>query len=328
MLAFFPPHFAPEWTNTVSMTADKEQKVEDAFTIQESDCCGNGCTNCILDNKPKPSQRALLAGKRNIILKYTRFRLLQRDSHKGDDQVLFLHFAADSDEKDDCVLDIPPGHHVMLRIGSLQRPYSPYWTDFASKEFKILVKLQPDGPMSKNLAAMQLNDRLEFRGPIGNYRHDPAVTKCIFILAQGVAIAPTLPLVGQVLENEDDMSRIWHLVCSHDLQHVYFRDQLLEFAKYWNYRSCLYVPHQQCGSAACLGAGHCIQECDELRRSLRYKERVCLHRLDASELESHANPAIRELRVLIIAGDSGFQRAMGEAAARALAVAQENVYLL
>ncbi|XP_022211805.2 NADH-cytochrome b5 reductase-like [Drosophila obscura] len=312
------------------MTADGEQKVEDVFTIQESDCCGNGCTNCILDNKPRPSQRALLTGKRNIILNYTKFRLLQRDNHTGDNQVLFLHFGhvAESDAEDDSVLDIPPGHHIMLRIGSLLRPYSPYWTDFASKEFKILVKLQSDGPMSQHLADVRANDRLEFRGPIGNYRHDPAVTKCIYIVAQGVAIAPTLPLVGQVLENEDDMSRVWHLVCAPDLQHVYFRDQLLEFAKYWNYRSCLYVPHQQCGSAACLEAGHCRQECAELRSSLRYKERVRLHRLDANELEQHANPAIPGLRVLIIAGDSGFQRAMGEAAAKALAVAQENVYLL
>ncbi|SPP88645.1 NADH-cytochrome b5 reductase-like [Drosophila guanche] len=312
------------------MTANREQKVEDVFTIQDSDCCGNGCTNCILDNKPRPSQRALLAGKRNIILKYTSFRLLQRETHSGDDQVLFLHFgnAAESDDKDDCVLDIPPGHHIMLRIGSLLRPYSPYWTDFASKEFKILVKLQPDGPMSQHLVAVQPNDRLEFRGPIGNYRHDSAVTKCIYIICQGVAVAPTLPLVGQVLENEDDMSRIWHLMCAPDLQHVYFRDQLLEFAKYWNYRSCLYVPHQQCGSDACLEAGHCRQECDELRRSLRYKERVCLHRLEANELKQHVAPAIPGLPVLIIAGDSGFQRAMGEAAAKALGVAQENVYLL
>jgi len=34
---------------------------------------------------------------------------------------------------EDTVLDIPPGHHVMMRVGSLLRPYSPYWSDFLAK---------------------------------------------------------------------------------------------------------------------------------------------------------------------------------------------------
>lgn len=299
------------------------------FAVQESDCCGNGCTNCILDNRPKPSKRVLLAGKQNIILNYTKFRLIGKESHPSDDQVLLLHFAdGGGDEAEDKVLDIPPGHHVMLRVGSLLRPYSPYWSDFQRREFRILVKLQPEGPMSRHLAAVQPNDLLEFRGPIGNYTNDPSLTKCIFILAQGVAIAPTMPLVRAVLENEEDMSRIWHLVCARDLEHVFFREELLEFGQNWNYKSCLYLPHQLCDSPACQVAGHCGKECQELRRSLRYKEVAKVARLNASELASHANSTIPGQRVLIVAGDAGFQKAMKELAIQALGVDPDNVYLL
>ncbi|KAH8237654.1 hypothetical protein KR038_004777, partial [Drosophila bunnanda] len=297
------------------------------FEVQASDCCGNGCTNCILDNKPRPSKRVLLAGKRNIILTYTKFRLIGKETHRSDDQVLLLHFGA-ADAPEDTVLDVPPGHHVMLRVGSLLRPYSPYWSDFQRREFRILVKLQPEGPMSLHLAALQPSDLLEFRGPIGNYTNDPSLTKCLFIVAQGVAIAPTLPLIRSVLENEEDMSRIWHLVCARDLEHVYFRQELLEFAQNWNYRSCLYLPHQQCDSPACQGAGHCGPECQDLKRRLRYKEVAKVARLDATELASHVNSTIPGQRVLIVAGDAAFQKMMKEAAFHSLAVDPANVYLL
>ncbi|XP_070075054.1 NADH-cytochrome b5 reductase-like [Drosophila takahashii] len=302
--------------------------------LQDSDCCGNGCTNCILDHRPRPSKRVLLAGKRNVILGYTKFRLLRRES-KSDGQVLLLHFGhAASEEKEeeetetDAVLDIPPGHHVMLRVGSLLRPYSPYWSDFLAREFRILVKLQPDGAMSRHLSAVRPNDLLEFRGPIGQYAHDPLEAKCLFILAQGVAIAPTMPLVRQVLENEEDMSRVWHLVCARDLQHVHFREELLEFAQFWNYRSCLYLPHQQCEAEACQDQDQDQVGCLHFRRSLRYKEAARVARLDASELASHLNPSIPGQRVLIVAGDASFQRTMAQLASHSLAVDPASVYLL
>ncbi|XP_016976971.1 NADH-cytochrome b5 reductase-like [Drosophila rhopaloa] len=321
------------------MVADEEQRNQDLNVeeelLQDSDCCGNGCTNCILDHKPRPSKRVLLAGKRNVILSYTKFRLLRRETlveskSESGGQVLLLHFghAPEETEAEDTVLDIPPGHHVMLRIGSLLRPYSPYWSDFLAREFRILVKLQAGGPMSRHLATVQPNDLLEFRGPIGQYTHDPKTAKCIYILAQGVAIAPTLPLVRQVLENEEDMSRVWHLVCARDLQHVYFREELLEFVQYWNYRSCLYLPHQQCDSIACQDAGYCAPECFHFRRSLRYKETAKVARLDASGLATYLNPSIPGQRVLIVAGDSTFQKAMAQMATQSLALDPANVYLL
>ncbi|KAH8421265.1 hypothetical protein KR009_007642 [Drosophila setifemur] len=308
-----------------------KNQVAEGQDIQESDCCGNGCTNCILDNKPRASQCLLMAGKRNVILQYTKFRLNLKEPHPSDSQVLLLHLQHapdDTEASEDSVLDIPPGHHVMLRIGSHLRPYSPYWSDFLLKEFRILVKLQSGGSMSQKLVALQPNDLLEFRGPIGNYVNDSSLTKCLFIISQGVATAPTLPLVRQVLENEEDMSRIWQLVCARDLHHVYFREELLEFGRNWNYRSCLYLPHQQCGSSACRDTGHCVPDCQQLRKGLRYKEMARIARLDAEELQQHSNPAIGGLRIVIIAGDSRFQKTMAQLAGNALNVEPANIVLL
>lgn len=300
--------------------------------VDETDCCGNGCTNCILDNPPKLSQQALLAGKRNVILSYARFKMLSNVVHNGDEQLRLLHFVyvASDDEENDSILDIPPGHHVMLRAelaghaAPLLRPYSPYWTDFVAKEFKILVKLQPGGPMSDYLAALEPLQVLNFRGPIGNYVHDSSSPKSIYIIAQGVAIAPTLPIVAQVLDNEDDMSCIRHLMCVKDLQHVYFRGRLLEFAKYWNYRSCLYLAHQKCGC----GAATCDELCVHLKKELRYNERARRLRLDAMQLAAQKISSNQNGSIVIIAGNSTFQRSIREQAIIAFKLSDENIYLL
>ncbi|XP_068156122.1 NADH-cytochrome b5 reductase 1 [Drosophila tropicalis] len=297
----------------------------------ESDCCGNGCANCILDNKPKRSRRAQLSGQPNVILDYADFRLIHKEALMGDDKVMILHFAyAVASDNDDCILDIPPGHHVMLRIGSLLRPYSPFWTDFVRKEFKILVKLVPNGPMSQHLADLHINDVLQFRGPIGSHQHDAKIAKYIIIIAQGVAIAPTIPLVEEVLDNEDDMSRICHIVCARDMNHVYFRDRLLEFATYWNYQSCLYLPHQQCETVVCKEKGHCSQDCAELRKRLRYRERAKIQRFDSHQFDAHVRSINKDLLpIIIIAGDSSFQQSIKKIVACAeFPVSEENIYLL
>lgn len=303
-------------------------EMPEANEISERDCCGNGCTNCILDNKPKPTPRALLAGKRNVILGYARFRLLSNEAHADDEQVRLLHFGyaqAGDDDDDGGILDIPPGHHVMLRVESLGllRPYSPYWTDFARREFKILVKLWPGGRMSDYLAALQPQQLLEFRGPIGNYSHDANGNKCIILIAQGVAIAPTMALVEQVLENEDDMNRIRHLICAQDLQHVYFRQRLQEFAQYWNYRSCLYLAHQQC--SCCAGnESSSATTCQQLRQALRYKETAHAGRLDQLQFVKQTDAPT----ICIVAGHSTFQKSMRALVTNSLNLSDDDVYLL
>lgn len=301
--------------------------------INENDCCGNGCTNCILDNKPKPTQRALLAGKRNVILNYAKFRLLGNEAHEHDEQVRLLHFGyaqtGDDDDDDDGILDIPPGHHVMLRVESLGllRPYSPYWTDFARKEFKILVKLWPGGRMSDYLSAVRPEQLLEFRGPIGNYAHDASSSKYIVIIAQGVAIAPTMALVEQVLENEDDMNRILHLICARDLQHVYFRQRLLEFAQYWNYRSCLYLAHQPCTCCAGNESSSAVK-CQQQLNGLHYKEAAHAGRLDDFQLTSLVTSHRDAPKICIIAGHSTFQKSMRVMVKSSLNISDDDVYLL
>lgn len=197
-------------------------------SINESDCCGNGCANCVLNIKPAKSHKADKSGKQNILRTYTQFCLINKTLHSLQvHNVWELHFKSKHCDNKDYILDINAGYHLMMRKALTEmeiernkenkveterkyilRPYSPYWWDGFEMEFKILVNIIPKGAMSEYINKLEINDEVEFRGPIGTfeYQTDLKGEKCLLIISQGVAIAPVIPIIEDILNNEEDRS--------------------------------------------------------------------------------------------------------------------------
>ncbi|XP_036318584.1 NADH-cytochrome b5 reductase-like [Rhagoletis pomonella] len=317
--------------------------------MDESDCCGNGCMSCILNVGLRKSDAVDLVGKYNVISIYQKFRLLERRSHNpkafnsthsNEDlpKVLELHFkAADLPiDSGDYILDIPVGYHIMMRTKLPNdvvwlRPYSPFWVDALALEFKILVNLSPNGYMSRYISGLQPGDLVEFRGPIGAYERTTrnCEDSCVFVITQGVAIAPTLRIVKRILDNEEDFSRVIQLACYRDLKHSYFRDKLKEFNKYWNYSSRIYLAHQRCSKEMCEDS-KCTGKCDWFQSKLWYKELVYSQRLNLSELENICNVIKKDTKLeFVIAGSKKFQEAVNEMIHKSTIEAlEENIFML
>ncbi|KAM7346595.1 NADH-cytochrome b5 reductase-like [Cochliomyia hominivorax] len=275
--------------------------------INESDCCGNGCANCVLNIKPVKSSKANKSGKQNVLQKYGRFKLINKTWHLPQViNVLDLHFKSLECDNKDFVLDIMPGYHLMMRKLTadmemersgeneadkerkyILRPYSPYWWDMMEMEFKILVHLIPKGIMSNYIAGLEINDEVEFRGPIGafDYQVDLKGDKYFIIISQGVAVAPVIPLIEQILNNEEDMTRILHISCFQDLKHIYFRDKLYNFNNYWNYQGSIYLSRELCNSVECLENRKCLENCQQFKNQLKYKENINSSRFTETELK-------------------------------------------
>ncbi|XP_067640693.1 NADH-cytochrome b5 reductase 1 [Eurosta solidaginis] len=306
---------------------NKYSHEEETQMIEESDCCGNGCTNCVLNTGFQKSINLKKIGKKNVMSSYRNFRLLNRRSHnpKGKidsndktelSQVLEFHFCIDDtlNNATEYYLDIPIGYHIMMRTklptGELYlRPYSPYWVDALGLEFKILVNLEPNGHMSRYMKSLQVGESVEFRGSIGVYELSKSYDKerHIFLITQGVAIAPTIRIVQHILENEEDVSRVFQLACYKDLEHAFFRDELIEFNKYWNFKSRIYLAHQRCPPEMCTD-GECTGKCTWFQDNLFYREIAFTRRLDKFELLdlcSSFNESIEQ--VFLIAGGKTFQ---------------------
>lgn len=128
----------------------------------------------------------------------------------------------------------------------ITRPYSPFWINEKQRQFKILVNLNPNGKMSKFIENLQINDIVKFRGPIGSYEHNSKICQQLLIFTHGVAIAPIIRIIDEILENENDITRIQLYACFADLEHILFREKLNEYKSYWNFNVTFYLPHEKC----------------------------------------------------------------------------------
>ncbi|XP_039961816.1 NADH-cytochrome b5 reductase-like [Bactrocera tryoni] len=294
--------------------------------ISESECCGNGCVNCVLNVGYRRTYSDNLEGKQNVISEYRKFRLSSKYPHnpmgREDDngngvEVIELHFCVSylPDGAEDFALMIPAGYHVMMRQHLATglvclRPYSPFWVDTLAMEFKILVNLAPCGQMSRFIKELKVGDFVEFRGPIGAYEYfsNTKTERNIFIITQGVAIAATIRIVKDILDNEEDFSHVFQVACYKDIDHAFFRDAIRDFNKYWNYKSHIYLAHQKCLHRMCKTA-ECTGECTWFQKKLWYKETVHLRRFSDSELRdiSNGSGGNGTESVFIIAGSKNFQ---------------------
>lgn len=314
---------------------------EQQFEVTASDCCGNGCANCILDVKQHKTKPNINGNEKNIILSYSKYKLINRSLHIPNlKDVLDLHFKyMDMTKSSDFILEIPAGHHIMMRTPNcdaendktyILRPYSPYWVQPESLEFKILVNLKPNGFMSRYIDELHEGDEVEFRGPIGCFEHavDLKGKKCIFMVTQGVAIAPTLPIIEKILTNEDDMCRIFHLSCFRNSSEMFFRDRLLEYNKYWNFKGRIYLAHENCGSIACTQQGWCTDQCEIFRKHVKYKELIYPYRLSIVDFAEICNGVPTSEKIIILCGTRRFQDYFLDSINKMeLDVKKENIFL-
>ncbi|XP_073827830.1 NADH-cytochrome b5 reductase-like [Musca autumnalis] len=334
----------------------------DIEDITENDCCGNGCANCVLDVQVKTKKICDKTGKTNILLQYTPFRLFQNKPHSTyNDNVWEFHFksvCAESVETpneavSNYILDMNPGYHLMLRAPQRQqqeneenfenyvefkmkryllRPYSPYWWDLQKMEFKILVNLKCNGPMSDILRNLQIDNEMEFRGPIGKFEYtaDNKGDNILMIINQGVAVAPALPIIKCIIQNEEDLTRIVHLSCFENVENIYFRQEIYDFQKFWNYKAHIYLAHEVCEECA-KSSSLCSPDCKNFKRKLKYKESIHPVRLDENELEKIINTLKNELphMQVVLAGTRKFQQYFKNMLSGELfGIKDNNIYLL
>ncbi|KAI9581914.1 uncharacterized protein LOC119637382 isoform X1 [Glossina fuscipes] len=314
----------------------------------ENDCCGNGCANCILNVKPKIIVKLNDNGKTNVLRNYRYYRLLSKKKHISDvSDILELHFKSKESEND-CTLTLTPGDHVMMRVEFISkqqandttehkhhlRPYSPYWWNSVKMEFKILVSVRPQGYMTQYIERLQERDEVEFRGFSGLYEHgcDFEGKTYQMIISQGIAIAPTLAIIEEILNNEEDMTRIVHVACFQHVRHIYFRNKLKDLNHYWNYKCFIYLSKQLCESTDCKQMGHCLDRCLNFRKQLTYKENIYPYRLTVQSLKQIESKTMEKKhynRIAVIAGGSEFQKFYKEIlTSEDLGFVKNNIYLL
>jgi len=105
---------------------------------------------------------------------------------------------------DDGPFDYLPGQFVAIEedVPSAGRQHSPYCLfnpPGAGRDFELLIRVFPEGPLSHHLASMSAGTPLHFRGPSGRSMvpRDPAGT--LVLLATGVGLSPLHSLLAHLL---------------------------------------------------------------------------------------------------------------------------------
>ncbi|KAG9343292.1 hypothetical protein JZ751_014273 [Albula glossodonta] len=223
-----------------------------------SQCCGSGCRPCIFDTYQKELEKwtkakargdpSLLIGNnkpKNELLPvstdaFSSFQLqavefLTEDTH-------LYRFKVPSG----CGLVLQLGQHLVLRGVvdglELQRAYTPITQVNADCCCEFLIKLYKDGLMSQYIRTWKPGDFMEWRGPFGGFPYKANKYGQLLLIASGTGIAPMIPLLQAITEDEDDETFVKLVGCFRNYKSIYMKDFLQEQSHFWNEESLENLP--------------------------------------------------------------------------------------
>ncbi|XP_030428183.1 NADH-cytochrome b5 reductase-like isoform X1 [Gopherus evgoodei] len=225
----------------------------------QSQCCGSGCKPCVYDvyqkelaqweeAKAKKDRRLLTKQKEescNSELNpdtFTAFKISSVEQLTEDTYQYKFELPGNSS------LGLNLGQHIVLRgmVNGLevQRAYTPISPVNAEGYFEVLIKCYKAGLMSQYIKSWIEGDTVFWRGPFGGFPYSPNQYGELLMLASGTGVAPMLPILQYITENEDDETFITLVGCFRTFENIYLKPLLQDQSRYWNVRTC-YVLSQE-----------------------------------------------------------------------------------
>lgn len=90
-------------------------------------------------------------------------------------KLFFLHkncnncYKTQFSEKEDQVIFLTPSQHLMIKFGSVTKPYTPI--SWSEENIKLLFKIYPNGAVSNYVKRLKAGDELYVRGPYGEFKY-------------------------------------------------------------------------------------------------------------------------------------------------------------
>ncbi|XP_077309406.1 NADH-cytochrome b5 reductase-like isoform X3 [Lithobates pipiens] len=180
-------------------------------------CCGSGCSPCVYDiyqadlelwekakdrGDPQILRRAKDKENPSVLLSSEAFRDFK-----------ILSVEQETEDTNRYRFQLPPGASLGLNLGQhlvvrgrvngldIQRAYTPISSIDAKGYFDVLIKFGE-----------------------------------LLMLCSGTGLAPMIPILTSVTDNEDDETFVTLVVCFRTFKHIYMKNFLQEQARFWNIR--------------------------------------------------------------------------------------------
>ncbi|KAJ5567038.1 Cytochrome b5 [Penicillium sp. DV-2018c] len=135
----------------------------------------------------------------------------------------------------DDILGLPTGQHIALRATidgkSVSRSYTPISNNTDLGRIELLVKVYPQGLMTKHLEQMEIGDSIEIRGPKGAMQYSTSYAKHIGMIAGGTGITPMYQLIRAICDDKEDTTKMTLLYANNTEEDILLRKELDDFAR-------------------------------------------------------------------------------------------------
>ncbi len=122
------------------------------------------------------------------------------------------------------------------------RPYPPLnRPSVTNGHLALMVKEYPQGGvMSKHIHSLQVGDSLEMKGPILKYDYKPSTKREIGMIAGGTGITPMFQVIQEVLENQNDKTKISLVYANRSPSDILLKERLDEYSQQYPDRFKVY----------------------------------------------------------------------------------------
>ncbi|SPO21251.1 related to cytochrome-b5 reductase [Ustilago trichophora] len=132
------------------------------------------------------------------------------------------------------VLGLPIGQHISIQanIGgkNVMRSYTPTSSDDDHGFFDLVVKSYEQGNISKYIGTMKIGDLISVKGPKGQMRYAPGLSRHIGMIAGGTGLTPCLQIIRAALKNPADKTQIDFIYANVKEEDILLKQELDELA--------------------------------------------------------------------------------------------------
>lgn len=213
-----------------------------------AECCGNGCALCVNDVYEQelaiweiecmqelhygPGRREPQAGPA-ISPKYYKSFVLQNIKKVTECCSRYI-FVMD----DIGCLGFSIGQHLIMRASVdgeiITRQYTPISPPSALGFFEVIIKVYPQGRMSKYIKTLKEGCSVDWRGPLGGLDYKPNAYKHMLLLAAGTGIAPMIQVLRHITSSDEDYTMVRLLFGIAKYREIYLKNELDELKRFWN----------------------------------------------------------------------------------------------
>lgn len=145
----------------------------------------------------------------------------------------------------DQMLGLPVGQHISIKAvlddgTEVMRPYTPVSDGRQRGYVDFVIKVYPEGKMSRAMDALAIGEKLLFKGPKGLYKHQPHAYKEIGMLAGGTGITPCYQLAEALLKDTNNPTKLSLIFGNITEDDILMKDELDDFAKRFPDRFSVY----------------------------------------------------------------------------------------